>query len=254
MDDFDELEFKLDAYTPATIPMERLAKYLAVLAKLLGSESSVHFSGLEEGSTCALQKIDYEAVPKVMARLDTLNGTEAANDAKAAFDDLNKLCISDNATASIFKRKDGKRVGDACVVFEGKNLPKPMRFGPFTDTVVFDGELIRIGGKDKTAHAQLVDAEGVVWGGEMTKSLAAQIAQYLYSGTLRIHGNARWLREEDGQWVLQHLKITEFEHLKEESLLDVTRQLRGLKGTDWRAIENLDEYISISRGDDEVLH
>lgn len=254
MNDFDELEFKLEAYTPATIPMDRLAKYLAVLAKLLGNEASVHFSRLEEGSTCALQKIDYEALPKVMARLSTLNHVDAANDAQAAFDDLNKLCAADNATAAIYKRKDGIRVGAAFVLFEGKNLPKPLRFGPFTEPVVFDGELIRIGGKDKTAHAQLIDVEGVVWSGEMTKELAARIAQYLYRGTLRVHGNARWLREEDGKWVLQHLKISEFETLKDETLQEAAVRLRGLKDTDWCGIDNLDEYISISRGDDEVFH
>jgi hypothetical protein len=36
-------EFRIAGYTPETIPMERLAKYLAELAKLLGNEKDVHF-------------------------------------------------------------------------------------------------------------------------------------------------------------------------------------------------------------------
>lgn len=36
MDRQDEYRLKIDAYSPQTIPMERLAMYLAALAKLLG--------------------------------------------------------------------------------------------------------------------------------------------------------------------------------------------------------------------------
>ena len=88
----------------------------------------------------------------------------------------------------------------------------------------------------------------------MTKELAAGIAQYLYRGTLRLHGNAKWFREETGEWVLQYLKINGFEPLKEETLQEVTDRLRHLKNSDWHKIENIDEHIRLSRGDDEVLH
>lgn len=47
----DEYVFWIDAYTPATIPMERLAEYLTALAKMLGHGGSVHFNRLEKGST-----------------------------------------------------------------------------------------------------------------------------------------------------------------------------------------------------------
>jgi hypothetical protein len=254
MMDFDEYEFKLDAYSPATIPLERLAAYMSALAKLLGNQSSVHFEKLEQGSTCHILKIDNEAIPKVSARLNKLFAADAANDAKIAADEVNKLCAADNATAELYKRKAGKRIGNIVFLFEGKNLPKPVRYGPFTEPITFDGELVKIGGKDKTAHAQIIDPDGTPWNGEMTRELAAEIAQHLYKGTLRINGQARWLRGDNGKWEIQQLKITGFSVLKEETLWDATDRLRNLKDTEWHTIENVDKYISDLRGSEEALH
>jgi hypothetical protein len=46
-----EYRFRIeDSYTPATLPMERLADYIAVLARLLGDQANVHFRGVEHGS------------------------------------------------------------------------------------------------------------------------------------------------------------------------------------------------------------
>lgn len=254
MDNFDEYEFKLEAYTPQTIPMERLAKYLAALAKLFGNEASIHLSRLEAGSTCPIMSIDIEAIPKIEERLNGLGSGEAANDARMAFDEINKLCAADNATGALYGRNMGVRDGNVVVLFEGRNLPKRLKFGPFTEQITFDGELIRIGGKDKTAHAQLVDPEGVIWNGEMTKDLAANIAQYLYKGLLRVSGRAKWIRDEDGHWIPISLVITEFLVLDDDSLFDATNKLRSLKETDWHNIDDVDSFLNDSRGNDEVLH
>jgi len=37
------LEFVIDAYSPETLPMSRLAEYMAQLATLLGEKDHVHF-------------------------------------------------------------------------------------------------------------------------------------------------------------------------------------------------------------------
>ena len=38
-----EYRFKIDAYTPQTMPLVRLAEYMAELAQLLGEPTAVHF-------------------------------------------------------------------------------------------------------------------------------------------------------------------------------------------------------------------
>src|SRR5471030_3472991 len=72
MNEFDEYEFWFDAYTPETIPMERLAKYMAALAKMLGHGTSVHFDRMVSGSTVNILKVGREDAPKVFHRLAVL--------------------------------------------------------------------------------------------------------------------------------------------------------------------------------------
>jgi len=48
-----EYRFKIDAYTPDTMPMSRLAEYMRELSEMLGEPSAVHFERLEPGSTAA---------------------------------------------------------------------------------------------------------------------------------------------------------------------------------------------------------
>src|SRR5688572_23241874 len=73
--------FHIDAYSPETIPMARLALYMQQLAALLGHESAVHFVALEPGSTRLVSRIDREDLPKVASRLDRVRRGDGAPDA-----------------------------------------------------------------------------------------------------------------------------------------------------------------------------
>lgn len=254
MDD-DEYEFWLDAYTPETIPMERLAKYIAALAKMLGHGSSVHFSRLESGSTVNVMRVQREDAPKVYDRVERIAKGEASNDAVAAFDELNVLLRDDSAIGRL-SRKRPDAVDTALVLtFLGRDMPKHPTYGPFTETAVVEGELVRIGGKDKSAHAQIVDPEGVTWSGEMSRDLASRMAAYLYKGSvLRVTGDARWERREDGSWKLNGFKILDFEVLQDDTLESATERLRSLRKTDWDSVGDVDAFITASRGESDGLH
>jgi hypothetical protein len=93
--DGTEYQFRIDAYSPATIPMARLAQYMAELAVLFGERDSVHFRGLTKGSTILNARIDREAVPKVRDRVMAVRA--GAGDPMRAFHALNKLLRADNA-------------------------------------------------------------------------------------------------------------------------------------------------------------
>ena len=68
MNDDKRLIFYIDAYSPETIPMAKLAEYMSDLAALLGRENAVHFAGLEKGSTKLAVRVEFEDVPKVTMR------------------------------------------------------------------------------------------------------------------------------------------------------------------------------------------
>lgn len=246
----DEYEFWVDAYTPDTIPMERLAKYMAAIAKLLGHGSSVHFSRLDTGSTVNVLRVEKEAAPKVLDRLEQVASGAAANDATAAFDELNTLLRDDNAIGKLSRKTAPAARASVILRFLGRDLPRQPIFGPFHDTAVIEAELVRIGGRDKTAHAQLVDAEGKTWSGEMERDLARKMAPHLYNGTiLRVTGDARWERRADASWHMQAFKIMSFEILADDTLTEATQRLRRLQKTTWDEIDDVDSYITATRGD-----
>lgn len=254
MDD-DEYEFWIDAYTPETIPMERLAKYLAALAKMLGHGGSVHFDRLETGSTKSLMHVQREDAPKVFDRVEHIAKGQAANDATAAYDELNSLLRDDNAIGKLSRKTPNSQNSSVVLIFSGRDIPKPTTYGPFYEEAVIEGELVRIGGKDKSAHAQIVDPEGKTWSGEMDRDLARAMAQYLYKGTvLRVSGDGRWERLENGSWHLILFKIKSFEVLADDTLDDATHRLRSLKKTDWDSVGDVDAVITASRGESDGLH
>lgn len=251
----DEYEFWIDAYTPETIPMERLAKYLAALARMMGHVSSVHFDRLETGSTKSLMKVQREDAPKVFDRVELIAKRQAANDATAAFDELNSLLRDDSAIGKLSRKTPDSSNSAVVLTFLGRELPKPATYGPFTEEAVVEGELVRIGGKDKTAHALIVDPEGKSWSGEMDRELAREMAKYLYNGTvLRVTGDARWQRLENATWQLMGFKIKTFAVLADDTLDDATKRLRNLYKTDWDNVGDVDAFITASRGESDGLH
>ncbi|MBC8638249.1 hypothetical protein IAG25_15615 [Caballeronia sp. EK] len=255
MDDQDEYLFRIGAFTPGTIPMERLAKYMTSLARLFGNDANVHLDHIEEGSTMPVLKVDVEAASKVSARIADLSRGEAANDARIGFDELNALLRDDNATGELRQRFLGQEMGAVVLRFPGKDLPRPLTFGPFTEPATFDGELVRVGGRDKSAHATIIDPDGRSWHGEISRQLAQDLAPYLYKGPiLRVNGDARWERREDGAWHVTSLKINEFSVLDDETLLEVTDRLRKLESSGWSKHDDIDGYITALRGESDGLH
>ncbi len=96
-----EYRFTIDAFTPDTLPMSRLAEYMANLARLLGEVECVHFVSLEGGSTAVVHSVEPKAVPQVRKRIQSVVGEDTPNDVAAAFAGLNRLLAADNATGSL---------------------------------------------------------------------------------------------------------------------------------------------------------
>lgn len=253
--DYDEYDFWLDAYTPDTIPMERLAKYMGALAKLFGHGASVHFSRLDTGSTVNVLRVEKEDASQVFDRIARIASCEAANDALAAYDELNCLLRDDNAVGRLSRMMAGAPTPVPVLHFQGRDLPKQPTFGPFNEVAVVEGELVRIGGRDKSAHAQLVDLEGKPWSGEMSRELAREMAPYLYKGNvLRVTGDAKWERLADGTWRLLGFKVHSFEVLADDTLEEAAQRLRNLHKTDWDSVDDVATFIAASRGGSDGLH
>ena len=249
MEQMHEYKFTIEAYTPDTIPMERLAKYMLDLATLLGEKEHVHFMRLEASSTTLVQRIDTESVPKVSARISAINVAEGEGpeDALRAFRDIDRRLAEDNAVGHLYQ-DDGAEI----IHFPGCEKAKPLTFGAFNQAGSLDGLLIRIGGKDETVPVHLQEGK-VTHLCYATREMARRLAPHLFTGTLRVHGTGRWERDAEGTWNLKRFSIADFEVMEDAPLHAVVERLRAVPGNGWKDVE--DPYAELQRlrqGPDEA--
>lgn len=245
-----EYRFSIDgSFTPKTLPMERLAAYVAELAKMLGERESVHFRGVEEGSAVLVAGIDDPAQPKVFDRVVSVKNGRAPADVQQAFAELDNMLRKDNATGTLTDD-----AGAVVIPFPGRDRPEPIVYGPFRQDGTVDGQLIRIGGRDDTVHAHLRDGAVIHTGLICTREVAQQLAPHFFGPTLRVHGTGTWFRNEYGAWELQRFRITAFDILDDAPLVTVVEKLRGLEGSRWREVPDPVRALLEGRHGDEEPH
>ena len=231
--------FRIDAFTPDTLPMARLAEYLAALAKMIGHAEHTHFVGVEPGSARLVHRVDAVDAPKVADRLNGVRLGDAPKDAMAAQRALEDLLANDNAVGHLTEAATGRVV----VPFVGRNRPARLAFPPFRQNASIDGVVVSIGGRDDTAHATLQDASNFHVGLTMKRDLARQLAKLLYGPTVRLHGNGRFERQADGVWKMHDFRVDRYEPLDDAAIEEILETIRGLPGNGLMAA---DAYSSVS--------
>ena len=246
MKERNEYRFVIDAFSPDTMPMSRLAEYMGELARLLGRSEQVHFVRLEAGSTVLVQTVEPEAMPEINERIQSLAHVNPHDDVFRAFSVLNRYLADDNATGTLHESG-----GAEVIRFPGCERTAPVTFGAFNQLGVLDGVLIRIGGRDDTVPVHLRDGDRVHLC-NATRGMAKRLAVHLYGPTLRVQGDGRWERDADGDWVMKRFNITNFEQLDDAPLGQVAQRLRDVDGSGWKDIENPAEELRHLRGIEEA--
>lgn len=150
-----EVRFRINAYTPGTIPMDRLARYMGAFARLLGEPTSVHFDKLIEGSACIVARIEDTAIPKVEERIARIASGDPPADARQAIETLDELLASDNTDGALSDAE-----GVTLLPFPGATQRAEPAFGPFNQAGTLDGVVIRVGGRDDPVPVMLETAKG----------------------------------------------------------------------------------------------
>ena len=229
-----ELRFRIDAWTPDTLPMARLAEYLAQLAQVLGEEKSVHLVRLEPGSTVVVQKVEVEALPKVRARTASVRRGNAPVNAMRAYTSINKMLRDDNGVGVI--QEDGAEI----IRFPGREEAEE-KYTAVTQEGSLDGEVMRVGGINKLVPIILRSEDKIIANCIAARSIAKELGGHLFE-PVRLYGTGRWQRTLEGVWNLDEFRVHRFEALSEEPLSSVLISLRALGG-DWgdAALEDLRE-------------
>lgn len=234
--------FAIDGLSPRTLPMARLAEYIADLASLLGQPEHVHFDRVSEGSAILVHEVDEAAVPAVEQRLGAVGRDDAPADVAKAFRTMNERLAKDQARASL--REPG---GAEIIPFPGVEQTPGLTYGPFRERGSLDGVLIRVGGKDDTVPVHLLDGDKVHIC-NANREVARLLAPSLFGPILRVHGEGRWERDQEGKWNLLRFDIRDFEPLDDVPLGEAVRRLRAVKGSGWQRISEPARELHRLRG------
>jgi hypothetical protein len=226
-----EYRFEIDAFSPSTIPMARLAEYLSDLATMLGSPGSVHLLKIEKGSTVPIVLVDFEAEPKVRERIKAVKNEEAPEDALTAARNIDRRLLQDNAKADL---RDP--VGAKVFRFPGRENAVKQEFGPINQAGSFQGIPIKIGGENDPVPLHLEDGKEkhIVL---VRRSLAKDIAKHLFGSLLRVEGVGRWVRHRDGEWEMLYFNAASYAIIEDSTLTQDIAALRKLPG-EWKTMDD----------------
>lgn len=242
MNDLIHYDFRIDAWKRETLPMARLAEYLTKLSTMFGHKEQVHFLQVRKGSAIPEITVDYEAAPKVAARLRLVGTPNAPPELERANQEVNRMLRVDNASATL-KIKHGKNV----LVFPGKKTP-------LAEEVVvheqgsLDGVIIRVGGKDDSVPIWIEGEGKVIYKCWANRDIARQLAPYYLGSPVRVTGSGEWCRTPERKWELEDFQIKSFEILEDSLLEDVINNLRQIEGNLWNEMDDPQAELRKLRG------
>lgn len=236
-------DFRIDAWAPDTLPMSRLADYLAELATLFGNREQVHFVKVVKGSAIPVISVENTAYPKVEARLRLVDRSDAPKELICAKQRINEMLREDNASAYLRPRGGAK-----ILEFKGAKTPLAEEVVLFEQGEL-DGVVLRIGGKDETVPVMLEGENGQYFRCNTKRDIAKQLAGHIFGTPVRVSGKGKWHRNQQGEWALESFDIQSFELLDNTSLEDVIAGLRAVEGSEWNEMAAPQEELKKLRGE-----
>ena len=220
------LIFKIEAFQPDTMPMGRLAEYMADLAALLGEKADVHFVSLEDGCVQLVHEVSFTAWPKITDRIAQVSHERAPAEAMNAYRSLNRKLAADNTFASY---------GDAntpfMLDFPGARSPKPIEILPVQQPGVLVGVVQGLGGRAAINDARVpvyVDTGDTVHTCVASRAVAKGLGRFVLGEERRFEGSATWRRDDNGAWSLARFVIAHHEPIEARTLSEVVSQLRSV--------------------------
>lgn len=237
MDSGHEFRFRINAYTPTTMPLGRLAEYLSALAKTLGEDQSIHLIEVEDGCTVLVHKIDAEAVPKIRDRATAVQNGIAPPEAMRSYQQINRMLHDDNGSAAFLEDEA------ELIEFPGSKERLPS-FMSVSERGEIEGEVQRIGGTGDPVPVLLTTEGRTLSGCWAKRDIAKPLALRLFE-PVRLFGEGRWNRDPTGNWTLGTFRIEGFKELNSDSLSDTLNKLRAIPGLGLG--DNIIDELLISR-------
>ncbi|MBW5416082.1 MULTISPECIES: hypothetical protein [unclassified Pseudomonas] len=232
--------FRIIGSSPNRLPLDRLALYLAELAKLMGENEHIHFDRVVKGSAALRVWAEPEVAPAVSKRISLAiaKSTKAPKEAIYALDHINKLLIHDGKKAELKSPDD-----TVLYPFHGGKKIKAIKDIIVDDESTVTGRVIKIGGKDDTIPMLLIDSDGVEYHCTIRgEELARDIGLHYLGDPIAVSGKAKWRRSFDGKWTLDQLLVKSWTTLSndwDDAFAKMTQLATG-----WREVPDIEEHCA----------
>lgn len=234
-----DLTLHLDALSPQTLSMKRLAVYLRELSNLCGTADAVHFDAVEEGSAMLKVNIEDHAYSDVINQARDAAAGRGPKRAVEAYSKLTEMMHQDKTDASL--RTSGINV------IQFPKLKEESQSLNIKKKSSVQGRLYSVGGKDTTVPVKLEGSNGETLHCEASIDIAEKLAKILFK-PVRLSGEGEWHRQDNGSWKLSKLKVEYFEKLEDLSFKDAVEKLKSAGGLDWNDRPEAHSRILSDRG------
>ena len=225
MADFEEIEFVIPAYTPDTMPLDRLLDYLRQIGDVVGAPQDLHLVRIEASSTKPVFSVAIPAAAQVRERAAAVRAGRGTNKQRNAYNQIREMVRLDGGVPASLKDRTG-------VILDFP--PHGQEIGTISgvrQASSFDGSLIRVGGVGDNVPLLMQDLGGEVFSGfSAPKAIAKAMAPMLFE-PLRVTGVGSWERSAAGEWKPSKMLVQSFEPLGGETLADVFQKLRAASVT-----------------------
>jgi len=231
-----EYRFKIDAFSPETMPLLVLTEYLRDVAEMLGEQKNLHLIGIEKSSTCPVLLIDRNAESKIRKRVKEIESGSAPPKAMEAFGRVNRRLSDQDANGAVIIGP----AGDNLIVFPGLERDV-LTYGPFTRHGTIDGVPVMVGGireREVSVHLEGRKKESYVC--YAARNLAKKIAAHLFTTVIRVEGSGRWVRHPEGRWEMRYFKINNFDLLANTSEISLKKSIDELRAipAKWKELDD----------------
>jgi hypothetical protein len=256
----DLYRFVINAYSPETMPMARLAEYMADLATLVGEKAAVHFVKIDPGSTALAWRTEREAVHKVDDRLRRVSFREGPVEAIVASERIDRMLRDDGGDGYIEQPSGAK-----LLEFPGVKRLVHTPFAPFWQSGHLNGVVVLVGNKkgksparNRATSAVHLEDEARSYNCTARRGIALELKQFLLTDTVvRCFGEGRWERGADGRWTLLEFRIERYQELTKGGLRSIVDEMRRLPGA-WKEGPNPLEILRDSKygsdDDEDEVH
>ena len=221
MSELPKYTFKINDYSPETLPFRRLLAYYNEITRLFDTDDGVHLVDVVESSHGSQFAIARNHETKILKRFGQIAEGTAPKKAMNASERIDAMLCEDQ-TSGAFVGPQGNNV----IAFPGKTK-RDGAVVNFRDAATFYGELYHISGTQDDAKIRLhTDVYGVVFCAT-SREIAKSLRDFLFED-VRVSGRGMWTRRTDGKWDIDDFSITDFAPVSPSSLREEVNKIRSM--------------------------